>query len=113
MPGLYSRVRGEVSKIDIRGTIELGEQEREFEIKADGNMLAEFSTDIALSVGPNEEVVLFVQPDGQGNVRCVYETQGKFAVGGNYIVGFDLTPRSLNTFRQRVDELVIRQEDPR
>lgn len=63
--------------------------------------------------GPNEEVVLFVQDDGQGNVRCVYEAQGKFAVGGNYIVGFDLTPRALNTFRQRVDELVIRQEDPR
>lgn len=63
--------------------------------------------------GATEEVVLFVQPDGQGNVRCVYDSQGKFAVGGNYIVGFDLTPRSLASFRQKIDELVIRQEGPR
>jgi hypothetical protein len=63
--------------------------------------------------GGSEEVVLFVATDGQGNVRCLNGEQGKFSVGGAYIVGFDLVPHSLSSFRQQVGELVIDQEGPR
>lgn len=63
--------------------------------------------------GANEEVVLFVRPDAQGSARIVQDEQGKFAVGGRYIIGFDLVPQELSSFRQQVSQLLIKQEGPR
>jgi hypothetical protein len=63
--------------------------------------------------GSSEEVVLFIAADAQGNVRCLNDEQGKFAVGGRYIVGFDLVPHNLASFRQQVGQLLIDQEGPR
>jgi|GEM_PF-4957133 len=62
-PGLYSRVRGEVGALDLQGTIELEGQRRPFEIRASGNMLAEFSTDIEASVGANQDVTVTITAD--------------------------------------------------
>jgi len=64
--------------------------------------------------GATEEVVLFLGVDAEGKPRVHNDEQGKFAVGGEYIVGFDLIPQSISSFRAQVEQkLSIKQEGPR
>ncbi len=52
--------------------------------------------------GANETVLVFLESRPDGTLRCLHATQGKYTLAGDYVVGFDLEPRSYEQFRAKL-----------